>query len=454
MEKTRRVALILILLSSGFSVLWGSWLAHQSFSGMSDFRTIYYGSRCLLQRVNPYQPDQFLRVYRAEQWTPELDEAKAGPFLTTITDYVYPPTTLLIIAPFAAVPWEPAALLWLALTALSLTLGGFLIWSVAADSANRVNGANKSLGVSLFLVCVLLANCLIIFTYANAAGLVAGLCVVAVWCFLQERFVPAGIICLAVSLALKPHDAGLVWLYFLLAGGTYRKRALQTLAVTVVIGLPALLWVSNIAPHWLHEMQTNIQSASAHGALNDPGPASFDFRAPDPVIGLQSIISILRDDPRFYNAASYLVAAPLLLIWCITALRSRITPTKTWLALAAVATLTMLVSYHRQHDAKLLLLTVPGCALLWSEGGLMGWFALTASSAGFLITGDVPSMALILLTKSVPLNTASLLGKMETILLVRPSALILLVMAFFYLWAYVRRAESEKEEQLADAASL
>ena len=63
-------------------------------------------------------------------------------------------------------------------------------------------------------------------------------------------------------------------------------------------------------------------------------------------------------------------------------------------------------------------------------------------------------MALILLTKSVPLNTASLLGKMETILLVRPSALILLVMAFFYLWAYVRRAESEKEEQLADAASL
>jgi len=28
------------------------------------------------------------------------------------------------------------------------------------------------------------------------------------------------------------------------------------------------------------------------------------------------------------------------------------------------------------------------------------------------------------------------------------------VMAFFYLWAYVRRAESEKEEQLADAASL
>ena len=66
MEKTRRVALILILLSSGFSVLWGSWLAHQSFSGMSDFRTIYYGSRCLLQRVNPYQPDQFLRVYRAE----------------------------------------------------------------------------------------------------------------------------------------------------------------------------------------------------------------------------------------------------------------------------------------------------------------------------------------------------------------------------------------------------
>ena len=61
---------------------------------------------------------------------------------------------------------------------------------------------------------------------------------VAVWCFIRERFVPAGILCLAVSLAVKPQDAGLVWLYFLLVGGVYPKRALQTLVAMLALGLP------------------------------------------------------------------------------------------------------------------------------------------------------------------------------------------------------------------------
>lgn len=441
MARTQRIALALIVLSCGVSAGWGSYLALRSHGGMADFKAVYYAARCLIQHSDPYQPDQFLRVYRADQWTLVFEKIMPEPLRTAISVCVNPPTTLFMVAPFALLPWVSASLLWLALMAVSLTLAGFLMWSLATI---------RSPGVSLFLICILLANCLLIFTYANAAGLVAGICVVAVWCFFKERFVPAGIVCLAVGLALKPHDAGLVWLYFLLAGGTYRKRALQTLAVAVLIGLPAVLWVSSIAPHWIPELQSNLQMSSGHGALNDPGPGSIDFRAPDPVTDLQSVIGILWDDPHIYNPASYLLAGPLLLIWCLTTLRSRVTPAKTWLALAAIATLTMLVTYHRQHDAKLLLLTVPACALLWAEGGLIGWFALLANTAGVLITGDIPSMGLIILTKSVPLNTASFLGKLETILLVRPGALFLLLMAIFYLWAYVRRAAAEKENRLED----
>jgi hypothetical protein len=431
----RRIAVALILLSSSFSVLWGAWIAHKSPRAMTDFRAIYYGARCLIEHGDPYQSDQFLRVYKADQWTTEFESIMAGPFRSAIAICVNPPTTLFIVAPFALLPWELAGLLWLALMAVSLTMGAFLMWSIAA---------NRSPRLSLFLVCFLLANCLVIFTYANAAGLVAGLCAVAVWCFIRERFVPAGVICLAVSLALKPHDAGLIWLFFLLAGGTYRKRALQALGFAVAIGLPAVLWVSSFAPNWMPELQSNIQTASTHGALNDPGPSSIAFRAPDPVTNLQSVFSILRDDPHFYNPASYLIAGPLVLIWCITTLRSRVSSTNTWLALAAIATLTMLVSYHRQHDAKLLLLTVPACALLSAEGGLMGWFALVTNITAFVITGDIPSMSLIILTRGLTLNTASFPGKIETILLVRPGAIILLVMAVFYLWAYVQRAGSEK----------
>jgi hypothetical protein len=233
----------------------------------------------------------------------------------------------------------------------------------------------------------------------------------------------------------------------MLAGGTYRKRALQTLAVAVAIGLPAVLWASQIAPDWMQELRSNIQTASAHGALNDPGPSSIAFRAPDPVTSLQSVISILRDDPDFYNPASYLLAAPLLLIWGFTTVRSQRSSSNTWLALAAISTLTMLVSYHRQHDAKLLLLTVPACTLLWAEGGLAGRFALVANTAGFLVTGDIPSMILILLTRNMPLSTTSFFGKIETILLVRPDTLILLAMAVFYLWVFVSRVRSERESR-------
>jgi hypothetical protein len=145
--------------------------------------------------------------------------------------YVNLPTTFIVIAPFAMLPWGPAHVLWMTLTAVSLILAAFLVWNL---------GASYAPNLSLFLICILLANCQMVFYGGNAAGIVIGLCVVAVWCFLRERFVLAGVLCLAISLAIKPHDAGLVWLYFLLAGGVYRKRALQTLLVTAcpVFGWP------------------------------------------------------------------------------------------------------------------------------------------------------------------------------------------------------------------------
>ena len=69
--------------------------------------------------------------------------------------------------------------------------------------------------------------------------------------------------CLGLSLAIKPHDAGLVWLYFVLAGGAYRKRALESLAITAVIGLTAVVWVWHVAPHWMHDWSANLATISA-----------------------------------------------------------------------------------------------------------------------------------------------------------------------------------------------
>jgi hypothetical protein len=274
-----------------------------------------------------------------------------------------------------------------------------------------------------------------------SAGIAISLCVVAVWCFLQERFVPAGILCLAISLALKPQDAGLVWLYFLLAGGVYRKRALQTLAAAVAFCLPSVLWVWHIAPHWIQELHSNILAFTAHGGINDPGPASSGAHGLAMIISLQEVISVFRDDPRIYNPASYLICAPLLLVWIFATLRSRPTAARILLGLAAIAPLTMLPFYHRQYDAKLLLLAVPACAMLWAEGGLIGRLALLVTTAGFVFNGDIFFAIVIrILTSHLPATVLS--GQIQAAVLVFPAPLILLVMSIFYLWVYVRRCSS------------
>jgi hypothetical protein len=344
---------------------------------------------------------------------------------------VYPPTIFIFTLPFAMLPWGPAHLLWMVLTIGSLILASFLIWNLGADYAPIVSGV---------LVAFLLANSELLVITGNAAGIAISLCVVAVWCFFRERFIPVGILCLALSLALKPQDSGLVWLYFLLAGGVFRKRALQTLVATVVISLPAVLWVWHIAPLWMQEMHANVLAYSVHGGINDPGLSSTGGHGLDMLINLQTVASVFWDDPRFYNLVTYLICAPLLLLWVFTALRSRTSAKRAWLALAAIAALTMLPVYHRQVDTRLLLLTIPACAMLWAKGGRIGRLALLVTTTGIVSISDLPWAILLALIGKFHLPATRLSGWLVMAVQVFPIPLILLVMGAFYLWIYMSRS--------------
>ena len=427
MTRARLDGLYLLLLGSVVFILLGAALENAAPSPLADFRALYYPARCLIQHDDPYMEGEVLRIYRAEGGDRPSDTAMVRQIAT---QNVYPPTAFSFTVPFAMLPWGPARMLWMTLTVGSFIFASFLIWNLGANYAPILSGA---------LIGFLLANSEILIVTGNAAGIVVSLCAVAVWCFLRERFVPAGILCLAVSLAIKPHDTGLVWLYFLLAGGVYRKRALQTLLAAVAISLPGVLWVWRIAPHWMRELHFNILAFSVHGGINDPGLASTGGHGLDMLISLQTAISVFRDDPRIYNPASYLICAPLLLLWAFVTLRSRPSPKRAWLALAAIAALSMLPVYHRQVDAKLLLLTVPACAMLWAEGGLIGWLALLVNTAGFVLTGDIPWAIFLGLINNPHLPTTWLSGQILMAAQVFPVPLILLVMVIFYLWVYVRR---------------
>jgi hypothetical protein len=427
MKRMRRIALIWILFSIGISIMWGLFIGKASPNGLGDFKGVYYDARCLLQHSDPYKEGEPLRLYQAEQGrlSPSSDTLRQALVLT-----VYLPTTFVFVAPLAMLSLGSAHLLWVTVTSGSLILAAFLMWNLGANYAPVISGA---------LICVVLANSEVLFAFCNPAGIVVSLCLVAAWCFLKERFVPAGILCMAASLAIKPHDAGLVWLFFLLAGGVYRKRALQTALVVVVLSVPAVLWVYQVSPHWIGELHSNLSAISAHGSVNDPGLVSVTGPLSGLIIDLQSLISVFRDEPHFYNPVSYLICGVLLLVWSVRTLRLRFSQAGAWLALAAVVPLTMLVTYHRAYDAKLLLLTVPACALLWAEGGLIGWIALVVNSAGIVLTSDIPAAMLLILAKNMHISPVGLYGQIMTVVLVEPAPLILLMMCIFYLWVYLRR---------------
>ena len=420
--RTHRNAFICLFLCCGFSAFLGFVIQHDSQHPI-DFKGLSYFSHCLLQHADPYNPSEPLRLFQAD------GGAYTDKFRGVVTVNLYPPTIFLLTVPFAMLPWGVAHILWMALSAGCLLLAAILIWDLAGK---------HSPGVSLFLPCFVLANSLIVFATGNPAAIAVGLCVIAAWCFLEERFVLAGIVCMVVSLAVKPHDSGLVWLYFLLAGGVYRKRALQVLALTAALGLPFVFWVTHVAPNWVQELRSNLQQASASSGLMSLDPSSAVVGSgTSGRVDLQSLLSVLNHDPRFYIPASYLICAPLLLIWAIFILRSSPSLRRASLALATIAPLTILVTYHRPYDAKLLLLTIPACAMLHAEGGRIARMALLMTTLGIVFTADLSLQLFLTCTENFYTSTTGTSSELiMKAVLTKPAPLFLLAMTLFYLWAY------------------
>ena len=428
----RSDGLLLLVLGSIVFVLLGVALQGAVPSKNVDFRVVYYPARCLLQNQDPYDPSQVMSLYRAEGGDAPSDSDKIRHM---VAGYVYLPNAFTFTIPFALLPWGPAHILWQVLIVGSYLLASYLVWDLTAQWAPLAGGA---------IICFLLINSELLLLTSNAAGIVVSLCAIAVWCFMRDRFVPAGIVCMAVALLVKPQDAGLVWLYFFLAGGVNRKRAIQAALLTAALSVPAVLWVNHAAPNWTQEWHANMATAEARGGTSDPGPTSEASHGLAMVISLQSAISIFWDDPHIYNPASYLICAPILLLWGYVALRNRPTPSSAWLALASIAAITMLPVYHRQYDARLLLLTVPACVMLWAESGLIGRLALFVNMAAFVLTGDLTWAIILALINRLHAPVVGLSGKMLIVAQVFPAPAILLIMGIFYLWVYINKSHGDK----------
>ena len=432
METARapRDGFYLMLLGTVFFVLFGIVLMNTGRVPLFDFRTAYYSGACLLTHCDPYSESDVGALYALhhERWPVSARDRQV------ITRNIYLPPAFVFTVPLALLPFELGQALWFILIASSFAFVAFLMGSAGSEHAP-------------LLACCLIAFCLAnsgsLLYFGNSAGFVVPFCVFAAWSFVRERVVAVGVVCLAASLAFKPHDAIFVWLYFLLAGGAYRRRALATLALIAAFGIPALLWVHHIAPHWLQEFAANLSAFSGPGAMNDPSAGHGTLV----LTNLQTVTSFFWPDPHTYDLTSYLFCAPLFLVWGVVTIRARPTQTTAWSALAAVAPLTLLPVYHRQYDAKLILLAVPACALLWSRRGRVGWMAGIVTWIAFLLNGDLPWVAF--LASLNHLNAASRVAHSHLLTAIWdfPVPISLLVTSIFYLWAYARETRPRRSSK-------
>jgi len=434
-NKARRDGLVLLCLGALTFLVSGISWAHVALIEQGDFKVVYYSARSLLQHGDPYNEQDVLHVYNAEgaerASEPALDrEVK--------TRFFYPPTVFILTVPLALLGFAAGKLLWMALCAGAFILAAVLVYDVAADFAPLVAG---------ILCGLLLAGSFWLLMIGNSAAVAVSLCIIAAWCFFRDRFIWIGVPCLALSLAIKPNDSGLVWLFFLLSAPSLRRRAFQSLALLILLSLPFLIWVTHIAPSWLTELRTNMASFSGVGGIVDPGLTGTAGRNMDCIVQLQTAVSVIFTNPTTWNLVTWCICVPLLLLWAYRTVATRPAPTGSafWIGLAAAAPLTMLPTYHFQHDAKLTLIAIPACAYLWSKAGRTGNVALIITFTAILINGDIFSAIRILLTRNIVVPQPSLASHLATLILTRPSPLFLLALAAFYLWLYSRHRELTAE---------
>jgi hypothetical protein len=114
----------------------------------------------------------------------------------------------------------------------------------------------------------------------------------------------------------------------------------------------------------------------------------------------------------------------------------------------------MLPVYHRPHDAKLLLLTLPACAMLLSEGKSIGRIAIVLNSAAIVLTSDLPLALLSKFTGGAGQATDAAHGNPIAFVLDRPVPLVLLALGVFYLSVYIFRREESASNRGQTQPSL
>ncbi|HEY0785404.1 MAG TPA: glycosyltransferase family 87 protein [Acidobacteriaceae bacterium] len=415
LNKRRGLALALLLLSLAFFIVRG-YENEYSVLRSIDFKQPYASARCLLKGCDPYSESQTHQAYSEAHGTD--DEGVFVPYSA-----LYPPFSLAVLAPLAALPYGAAHTIWDGMIAGLFSFAVLLV----ADLCLALGAT-----VPIVVLAAFAADSTILLMEGQVSGIVISLLVIGFWCLLRQRFFWVAVTCLSLALLLKPHDAALPVLYLLFAGARWRKAFFLIAGSFAVFALVTSLWCASrpASRHWEPELAANVAGNETAGNANDPTRGHVEAMQ---VTNLQALVGAFDTRPAVDNALAGLLSVVLLLAWACPALRMPQGLEKHLLALAAMASMTLLPVYHRQYDTRLLVLAFPAVALLWRRHGRWGVAAV------LLMCGATYSCAHQTLHRLAQGHAAAILqaGPLRT-LCFRPLPETALLLTLFFLAAFYR----------------
>lgn len=206
-------------------------LADPLVSPPDDFVAFWSAGRLLLAGGNPYDPESLLQIERFANWT---------------KDHAYrvwePPWTLMLLAPFAALPYQGARFAWFVVTFLLLVGLTDRLWL-------HYGGARSRRGAA-WIVAVTFAPAILAWKTGQVS--VLGLAGATAFLILERRGRLAAATATFVLLAsVKPHLAYLVWIAlacWIVRTRRWAAAGAAVAAVAVVLFVPLAL-----APTVLHD---------------------------------------------------------------------------------------------------------------------------------------------------------------------------------------------------------
>lgn len=326
--------LVCLFLAAGLFVFRGPMRSDKSY----DFAAPYMASVRLLHGHDPYAVDNFLHDWHANGASPqaEADESGKRP--------VYPPPTLVAIAPFALLRWFAALRILVWGCALLYVL---LLYALAGE----IDGRRRRLAFVCFGLA--LAPVHTALSVGNLSILAFLLCAWSALLLYRNRTVPAGLL-LALGCCIKPTIGFTIVLFFFLS--RQWKACAAWAASSAAIAGTGLALTSRVDPVWrVHYRENLAYLFGAHGVATYLPVNATRFQ----LLNLQVPFYELLQSQKETNLAVYAVTGVLLLVWWLLYRRRNAGGVSwSWAAFAAIALMCLLPLYQRTYNASLILVAL------------------------------------------------------------------------------------------------